>query len=457
MKDTVSAHVSQGNLSEEQQGALKKLAESRTFASAPRLRKVLEFLVEHLENGTTDEVNEQSIGQEVFGRPAGYNASEDNIVRVTVRHLRARLEEYYRQEGHSDVWILTIPKGKYVPLLLQPGATGEAEVFHHHQPESAAPREVPDQQPVRVSPQAASTSTAEPRHASSLRIAGFAWTLLALIVGATAGYLLRSPGPLATASSKGLLTQLCPPGNKLSVVVVDSNLQAFRQIFHQQVTLDDYIRRSYGTEMPAAADPRVADAHRFAMDANETNVSSAIVAAAFGEAVGGHRINIKHPHDVSIRDFQEQEDIVLLGGPNINPWGQLFESRLNFRISIPPAAPAASYIHNQAPAAGEPQDYFGHRDSNFQINYARIAILPNFENSARVILIGATSGEALEGAGTFLLSPQCVTELLNRFHVRTVASLPPLEFVLEVRGINSVPDGQHIVAVRALSANSSTT
>src|SRR5215510_4161928 len=102
MSSVSSPAVSPGKLTQEQRDALRRLLESSTFSSAPRLRSVLAYLSQMLEADKTEQLSEQSIGQEVFGKPAGYNYSEDNIVRVTVRHLRTRLEEFYQTEGRGE-------------------------------------------------------------------------------------------------------------------------------------------------------------------------------------------------------------------------------------------------------------------------------------------------------------------------------------------------------------------
>jgi hypothetical protein len=426
--------LSQGKLTPERRDALQKLLESQTFASAPRLREVLYHLVAALESGTDEQVSEQSIGHNVFGKPVGYNASEDNIVRVTIRHLRTRLEEYYQIEGRNDAWVLTIPKGKYIPLL------------------TAADRVAPElpelSQPVAVLEPEVRFLAQSPA-ASPLRTVMA--LCLALFVGAGGGYLLKKSLTGLPRVSSGVFGQLCRVGDDLSVVVVDSNLQAYRQIFHRQVTLDEYIHRSYAKELLETNDPRVTDARQFAMGANETNVSSAIIAAALREALDGRRIAIKHPHDVSIRDFQDQKSVLLLGGPFINPWGQLFENRLNFRLLPLPSAPATSWIQNIKPQSGEASEYRPHTDGNLNVNYVRIAIVPNFENSGHVILMGATSAEALEESGAYLLSEEAVSELKTLFHAHSVTSLPALEFVMEVRGLNSVPNSHRIVGYRSLS------
>ncbi len=105
------------SISLEERASLERLAASQTLAHAPRLKKILQFIVDSFLEGRTDRINEQFIGEAVFDRPAGYNPAEDNIVRVNMRHLRERIEEFYRTQGCEEPFILEIPKGKYVPRL----------------------------------------------------------------------------------------------------------------------------------------------------------------------------------------------------------------------------------------------------------------------------------------------------------------------------------------------------
>jgi len=299
MEGSVKTAASQGMLAREQESAVTRLLASQIFATAPRLREVLAYLVQALENGTTEQLSEQTIGQEVFGKAVGYNASEDNIVRVTIRHLRSRLDEYYRAEGRGELWILTIPKGKYVPLLL-PGVPKSADLPRPDRllDESALATEV--NRPVPASLAVEQDSRTTWGWISQWHL----WILVALFAGMAFGYLLKTRGDTLPRVSSGVLGRLCQPGGTMSVIVVDSNLHAYRQIFHRQVTLDEYIQRTYAKEALDTQDTRVADAQRFATGGNETNVSSAIVSAALKQALVGRHVSIKHPHDVSIRNFR---------------------------------------------------------------------------------------------------------------------------------------------------------
>jgi hypothetical protein len=106
--------------------AAERVLGSKTFSRSPRLREFLEFVVRCSLENRGHEVNEYSLGVQVFGNNPNYNPSLDNIVRVTARQLRQKLGEYYSTEGVSDPWMLEIPKGSYGPVL-RPNVPSEAQ------------------------------------------------------------------------------------------------------------------------------------------------------------------------------------------------------------------------------------------------------------------------------------------------------------------------------------------
>lgn len=416
----------------EQRACLERLVASSTIARAPRLRLMLKFLVSSLIAGQADSISEQSIGQEVFGRPPGYNSSDDNIVRVSIRHLRGRLDEYYATEGAGDPWIFEIPKGKYVPQLVARAAPPAPAV------EEAAPA-------------ANSVPTSEPRWRRPRLLAIVAVTAIAANL-VLAAFLWRAHNNSAE-HLPGLLPLLVQDGRQINIVVSDSDLMAYREIIRRQVPLDTYIDRSYSRPDHPPATPLEAGAWHYVAGTSETSVTCAIIAVTFQKASGNIGIEVKHPHDLSMRDVQRQS-MILLGGPWINPWGQLFEKRLNFRIYPPEDHPDGSEIHNLSPAAGEQAVYSPHEVNGVSINYARVAVLPNFENTGHIVLLGATGLDSLEAAGAYLLDDKAAQDLFQHFHVTSLDRLPPFEVVLAVEGQGNVPDRVHVVALRAVSAGS---
>jgi len=60
---------------------------------------------------------EQQVGICVYDRPPGYNPNEDNIVRSQARLLRMKLEHHFANEGKGETIVITIPKGRYLPVF----------------------------------------------------------------------------------------------------------------------------------------------------------------------------------------------------------------------------------------------------------------------------------------------------------------------------------------------------
>lgn len=79
------------------------------------MSRLLRFLVERTLDGRADEIKEYVLGVEVFDRGGGYDPRLDSIVRVEVRRLRSKLDEYYLADGAADPVRIRIPRGSYVP------------------------------------------------------------------------------------------------------------------------------------------------------------------------------------------------------------------------------------------------------------------------------------------------------------------------------------------------------
>ncbi len=96
---------------------LDRILSSEAFAAAGRHSRVLRYLVERTLAGEGEQLKEYVLGTEVFDRPDTYDPRIDSIVRVEVRRLRSRLEDYYRGVGAGDSVHITIPRGAYVPVF----------------------------------------------------------------------------------------------------------------------------------------------------------------------------------------------------------------------------------------------------------------------------------------------------------------------------------------------------
>ncbi|WP_333873410.1 hypothetical protein [Methylobacter sp.] len=100
------------------QAALETILASRVFINAPRMCRLLRFLVEKAISGAVRDTSEYAIGIEVFDHdPSAYSTSEDPVVRVQVGRLRKKLKVYYAILGADSSIEISIPIGSYMPVI----------------------------------------------------------------------------------------------------------------------------------------------------------------------------------------------------------------------------------------------------------------------------------------------------------------------------------------------------
>lgn len=98
-----------------------EILSSRTFARSGRLRAFLDYVVECALAGKAGQLKGYTIGIDVFGRPVGFDAGSDPIVRVQAGKLRKLLEQYYVAEGARAPLRIRIPLGSYAPEIAWEG------------------------------------------------------------------------------------------------------------------------------------------------------------------------------------------------------------------------------------------------------------------------------------------------------------------------------------------------
>ncbi|MCD2181850.1 hypothetical protein [Rhizobium sp. GN54] len=94
-----------------------EILSSRTFARSGRLRAFLDYVVECALAGKAGQLKGYTIGIDVFGRPVGFDAGSDPIVRVQAGKLRKLLDQYYDVEGARAPLRIRIPLGSYAPQI----------------------------------------------------------------------------------------------------------------------------------------------------------------------------------------------------------------------------------------------------------------------------------------------------------------------------------------------------
>src|SRR5260370_20920306 len=88
---------------------LDRVIASSPFSKSERLSSLLIYVCDLTLNGRAGEINEQKIGEDVFGRPRDYDSAIDGIVRTQASRLRQRLDLYFTDEGSIKPSTMIIP------------------------------------------------------------------------------------------------------------------------------------------------------------------------------------------------------------------------------------------------------------------------------------------------------------------------------------------------------------
>lgn len=143
--------VSPPAVTDERWALVNRVASSQHLKSSPRLREFLFYIAKCAIRDAPEEATEQQIGIRVFGRPPGYNSSEDSIVRTHARLLRQKLAAYFSEEGAGEEIVMEVPKGHYLPAF-------HPRAEHRAAPEIAStathPVETPEREPPEETPDA---------------------------------------------------------------------------------------------------------------------------------------------------------------------------------------------------------------------------------------------------------------------------------------------------------------
>ena len=403
-----------------------RVADSSAFAKAPVLRKFLLYVCDQAIRGQTAEIKEQQIGCEVFGRPPGYNAAEDNIVRVRAREVRQRLEKYFQSEGKSEPLVITIPKGHYVPIFEVRRADGPSGAFKDR-----------GERPWK------STASRSPRW--------WLWIPVAALVGgalywAVARYRSSVPPPAAwehsVAAYRLFWGQLYDRKQPTLVVAADSNFALLQDMSRQNLGLQDYIDRSY-VQSAGSAHP---DAARLIAGRQYTSLADINVVARILQIHPSFAqwTQVRFARHAEIRDFKTR-NVILLGSSRGNPWAELFERQLNFLARYDPAD-GRVYFENVAPRPGEPSRFV--RAETGIEDFATVALLRNLGDSGWVLILSGLSSFGTEAAGEAVSRPDLCWQLLRTAGFAADGPIGPFEALLKLKAVAGGPAHINILACR---------
>jgi hypothetical protein len=402
---------------------IERVAASRYIHRSARLRELLLYLAERVLADEAAEVHEQEVGHDVFGRPADYDTTSDNIVRVHASMLRKRLEQYFASEGADEPLILEIPKGNYAPVF----------------------RERPEPPPI--------APALEPAGRATGRRVWALGALTAALACSTAYLLATRPAPaLGVVSSKSptvrlFWSQLFRPGRTTDVVLDDATVALYQELTGKTLSSSEYSDKSYLRNLAATAAASNLDEQVVALfkrrnssfaDANFLWKLLQVAGAGPGQTA------LRFARDYSFRELRA-DNAVLLGNRRSNLWVEAFEPKVGLRWTYDAAG--ESYYPVDTWNGGK--SYHSDTSGDTREGYCGISLLPNLGGTGTVLIVSGTGGSSINGGADFLADEHALSALRKKLPTAKDKQFPYFEALIRVEGRSASPRNSTIVLCRA--------
>ena len=422
MNSTVPVHPENIQMPHDQRDALlQRVLSSHGFQKAPKLQEFLAYVCDCAFRGKAlNEVKEQQIAVHVFHRPPDYNMSEDSIVRVQARELRKRLSTYFETEGKSEPYVISIPKGGYLPFFVPAGrishAEHESETSHIPETDNALGRIA---NAGRIGP--------APRRVIQW-IAAMFGSLLLFVAGWLTSTQIWQPRPSSAGILPGIQASsmykqlLGPLGlNNNDTLLVLSNPKVLLYSSTDDPGIADLKGKSF-VLVPPELREGLASARNLGEDpGNPIYLSTENTGyTGIGEAASAYNVGqLMFSLGRSVRltqgrflnwDAAMKENLIVLGNPDINAWTHSNLLSSNFVFT-------RNGIHNSKPLPGEKADYKTFSDSSgLQAeDYGLIHKSTPASGSKFLTLAGRTS-PGTQGTGDFFTNPDKMRQAFERLN-----------------------------------------
>ncbi|HET6216091.1 MAG TPA: hypothetical protein VFE27_03670 [Acidobacteriaceae bacterium] len=395
-----------------------RVASSRNFKSSPRLRDLLLYVAECAIRDTPEDATEQQIGIKVFGRPAGYNSSEDSIVRSHARLLRQKLTAYFETDGADEELRIDVPKGHY--LL----------VFRSRASAVIPPVPVIVPKP-KIEPVDLDVAQDAPAHTTSYEANKSRKWLLWIGIGFVAGVLFA----LAVVLLSGTRVNRSVAALWRPFLTGDPPLL----IYSNGVFVGDSKNGMRYATLQEAQNPP-ADGH---LIDHYTGI---------GEAAGVYELTrlfdsahatfiLKRSHLVTW-DEAKQRNLIFIGSPAENLAVQALPSNAEFTLF---SSPEASGYHNNHPRPGELANYV-RPEHPLNRDYAIISFLPGMQSGKKIMWLSGLTTLGTQAAVEFASRPDGAAELLKTARGPD-GKVRPFEALLETTIIGGVPLEVRLVTI----------
>jgi hypothetical protein len=422
-----------------------RVADSAYLLRSSRLRAMFVYVCGRVLDESAEEIHEQEVGQQVFGRPVDYDTAADNTVRVHASMLRKRVNQYFENEGSGETLVIEIPRGNYAPVFRERAI----------KPQEPEPLPLPQAQPQAVLPSVTAAAPAP----SPLWI----WlpSLLALIFAATSLGLYLHMRTLAKAASPlkpgtavaELWSQIFPNGKQTHLVLGDAALGILQEGSDRPIALTQYFDRSYLNSVDSISaasrlDPVLARALILKRQVNYGDVAMLSRLTDMARAVGGEA-RVQFARDFSFRDLKG-DNSVFFGLVSSNPWIEPFLSRQTLQWKYD-GLTGTFYPVDTAAKPADPEKFHATTlpDGSHE-GFATLDLFPNLSGAGKVLIVSATGGTAMNAAIDFLNDEHSIEELRSQLapNLPKSAPTPNFEVLIRTSSRNTVPRDASIVIAR---------
>ena len=421
----------------EKREELRRILQSKYFASSPKKSRFLEFVSEQTFIGNGEKLNEYLIGVEVYDRGSEFDSQKDPIVRVQAHEIRRLLKKYYEEEGRDSLVRLDLPAGAYVPVFLR--TTAERSDITDLLAGSAVLR-----------------SRRGNRWHSALTVI---LAIVCVVLGGTliakwqAGKTPRAEVAKLPGDLEWFWRPFLPPAEGPLIVIPNHPLLRAAHEGDSAQTL------ASGHEIPKSQLPEFRDTIHFRELRRFLFVPSLTDFTSVGETIGvvnlchmffrvGQTCQLQQSRLVNLEEIKAS-NAILLGG-NQSWSGRVFLNVEGFHFQ-------GGVILNRNPLPGEQAVYkpeFDPITNQLRRDYALVLMLPNERSDNRVLLIYGVYTQGSQAAIEYLTNPERMADLRKALmNLAPDGKSVPAYFqaLLTTSVENAVPGNTTLVAVRAIS------
>jgi hypothetical protein len=412
---------------------VQRIVASPTFVRSERLCSMLTYVCEMALKGRGAEINEQKIGQAVFGRSRDYDSTIDGIVRTQASRLRQRLEQYFREEGADEAVRVVIPRGGYVPVFERRSALNPV---------------IPEIEP--ASPISGEPGRAQPaKRTLALYLAP--WLLCVLLAAVVLVLAFRDRPLPVQARPHPLWSHIFVANHPTLMVPADSGLVMFHNMSRRDFGLDEYLLGSYrndhGTHLYDGSEPSSKDWQANLGNRRYTSMVDLEASLRLAQLARGSasELQVRFARDLRPNDLKAGS-VILMGASESNPWVELFERNMNFVFEDDYKKGVFTVI-NRSPRPGEPARWDSLWNDPQRKVYGLVAYLPNLAGDGNVLILEGTSMSGTEGARDFALDDSQLLPFLKRI-ARADGAIPHFEVLLGTQNMSASAVRSNLLAWR---------